>query len=383
MKLIYAFLKDADGSIAVTMVVLMVVFAGLLAFGMDLAHLQTVKNELQNASDDCALRGARGFYPDTIHGLENADQPNPDDAKTKASQAIGDNNSDDNAFHMVPLTDLPIGEIEVGIWDYSARQLTPWRALDASDFGTFVGPGIRLPVKRTDGHNQGPVGMTIAKIFNITQVSVSARATAALSGIGGFYPGSPVLPFGSWDNLLPDPGQTLHGTFRNDTNDTLGWTNLDPNDTNPNADELKTLLTDPTGASTPNCPTGSIVSIQNGQVASAIQAMTKQNPLNRFGLIDKGNNVYQPSNDINPLSPTGETYANTVYMMAVYSDGSNGQDKFNQSAVVGAVPVQIVQVTTSPENSIDLKIVGGTYVAPGYGGGKYYGILSTDPKLVQ
>jgi hypothetical protein len=383
VKRVYALLKDADGSITITMVIMMFAFVGLLSFGIDLAHLQTVKNELQNAADACALRGARAFYPDSIHGLEKVDQPDPDNAKTQASLTVGYNKSDDNTFHIVPLTDLPEGEIDVGIWDYIARQLTPWRPLGASDFGTYVGPGIRLPVKRTDSHNQGPVSMTLAKLFNVSQVSVSSKATAALSGLGGFVPGSPTMPFGTWDNMLSGPGQILHGTFRNDTNDTLGWTNLDPNDTNPNANELKKLLTDPTGASTPNCPTGSIVGIQNGQVASAIQSMTKQSPLNRFGLIDMGGNVYQPSNNINPLSPTGETYANTVYMMPVYSDGSGGLDKFNQSAVVGAVLVQIVQVTTSPGNSIDLKIVDGTYVAPGYSGGKFYGILSTDPKLVQ
>ena len=60
MKRIYSFLKDVDGSISIAMVILMFVFVGFLAFVIDLAHLQTVKNELQNAADACALRGSWG-----------------------------------------------------------------------------------------------------------------------------------------------------------------------------------------------------------------------------------------------------------------------------------------------------------------------------------
>jgi hypothetical protein len=369
---------DDSGSITTLTVILLAVFLGLMAVVIDLGHLFTVQNELRNAADACALRGARGFYPDSIHGLENADQPDPNNAKNQASVSIGDNRSDN-----VALQDLPTGEIQVGIWDYQAQQLTPWRVLDSSDFGKYVGPGINLRAKRDASHNQGPVNMTLANVFGITSVPVRDAATAALSGMGGPVPGSPTLPFGSWDNLLTGAGQLLHGTFNRDGSDTLGWSNLDPDNTNPSSAQLKNLLTDPTGASTPNCPTGSTVGINNGQVAAAISAMTKSG--NRFGLVETpaGSKIYVPSTATNPLTNPPVSYADTIYMMPVYADNGSG-DKFNQSAVVGAVPIQICKVATSPGNSIDLKIVaGGPYIAPGYGGGKYYGILSTEPSLVQ
>ena len=386
MKCKYSFFfKDSRGSATVMLAILMFAFVGLLAFVIDLAHLQNVKTELWNAADDCALRGARAFLPDN---LPHNDQllkidPDPFHAVSQASLAIGDNRSDDNAFHMANLIDLPVADIQSGIWDYNGevsgnKQLLPWEwPPPSSMWGKYIGPGITLPVKRDDTHNRGQVSMTLARIFKVNQVAVGANATAALSGIGGYYPGSPVLPFGTWDNLLPKPNNQLHGTFRNDNSDTLGWTNLNPKDTNPNANELKTIMEQ---GALYDCPYGSTVGLQNGVASSVIKAMTAKN--NRFGLTDPNkDNVYEPSSDPNPASP-GDTYASTVYMMPVFSDGSQGGNKFNQSAMVGGVPVQIVRVADSPGNYIDVQIMSGPYVAPGYGGGRWYGVLATEPKLV-
>ena len=380
MKCKYSFFKDSRGSATVMLAILMFAFVGLLAFVIDLAHLQNVKTELWNAADDCALRGARGFFPDNINGL-SATPPNKGDAVSKAAASISDNITDDNAFHMANLIDLPAADIQSGIWDYTGEQLLPWQwPPPSSMWGTFIGPGITLPVQRDDTHNRGQVSMTLARIFKVNQVAVGANATAALSGVGGVYPGSPVLPFGTWDNLLPKPNNQLHGTFRNDNSDTLGWTNLNPKDTNPNANELKTIMDQ---GALYDCPYGSTVGLQNGVASSVIKAMTAKN--NRFGLIPDTKSTakeYIPSPDPNPASP-GDTYASTVYMMPVFSDGSGpGGNKFNHSAVVGGVPVQIVRVADSPGNYIDVQVMSGPYVAPGYGGGRWYGVLATEPKLV-
>jgi len=389
MKCKYSFFfKDSRGSATVMLAILMFAFVGLLAFVIDLAHLQNVKTELWNAADDCALRGARAFLPDNLPLNDQLLKINPDPnrAVSQASLAIGDNRSDDNAFHMANLIDLPAGDIQSGIWDYKGevtgkiQLIMPWQWPPDQNtmWGKYIGPGITLPVKRDDTHNRGQVSMTLARIFKVNQVAVGANATAALSGVGGVYPGSPVLPFGTWDNQLPPSGNTLHGTFNVDQSDTLGWTNLNPKDTNPNANELKTIMDQ---GALYDCPYGSTVGLQNGVASSVIKAMTAKN--NRFGLTDPNNdNVYEPSSAPNPASP-GDTYASTVYMMPVFSDGSGpGGNKFNHSAVVGGVPVQIVRVADSPGNYIDVQVMSGPYVAPGYGGGRWYGVLATEPKLV-
>jgi hypothetical protein len=376
------FLKDSRGSIAISTVILMVVFVGLMGIVIDLGHVFTVQSELRNAADACALRGARAFLPDNIPSTELSEaEPDPDNAKLEAFNTIQVNKSDKVNFQ---LGDLPMDDIQVGTWDYVARgwlggnPTWSWPP-DSSYWGTHIGPGVTLPTRRTELMSLGPVAMTLAQVFKINAVDVGVKATAALSGIGGFYPGSPTLPCGTWEQMIPDPGEILHGTFRNDTSDTLGWTNLNPADTNPNANELKTIMDQ---GALYDCPYGSTVGIQNGVASSVIKEMT--NPHNRFGLVDSdGDKIYQPSSDINPATDPPVSYADTIYMMPVYSDGSGGTDNFNQSAVVGGIPVKILSVADSRNNYIDVQIVGGAYVSPGYGGGKFYGILSTQPKLVQ
>jgi Flp pilus assembly protein TadG len=61
MKLRVSLPKDCQGSVTVMTMILMFLFVGILALVIDLAHLQTVKTELSNAADDCALRGAGVF----------------------------------------------------------------------------------------------------------------------------------------------------------------------------------------------------------------------------------------------------------------------------------------------------------------------------------
>jgi Flp pilus assembly protein TadG len=76
MKRHILILIDCRGSVVVMTVVMMFIFVGLLAFVIDLAHVKTVKTELSNAADACALRGARGFFPDNITGTSEL-SPNP------------------------------------------------------------------------------------------------------------------------------------------------------------------------------------------------------------------------------------------------------------------------------------------------------------------
>jgi hypothetical protein len=384
MKKNSSLIRDDSGSVSTLTVILLAVFVGLLAYVIDMGHLHTVHNELRNAADACALRGARGFLPDSVPvtGLTPTPMdPDPLNAKTQASLTIGVNRSDN-----VALTDLPTDEIQVGIWNYEISDwvggspVFTWPP-DSSLWGRFIGPGISLPTKRDGTHNNGPVGMTLAQIFGTSTVAVTnVRATAALSGVGGFVPGSPALPFGPMKQYLPDPPGPFHGTFRNDNTDTFGWSNLDPNNTNPSASDLKNLLTGKN--SVPDCPYMSTVGLNNGQISSALMAMTGQN--NPFGLVETpaGSNVYVPTGS----NAAGVNYSDMVYMLPVYDKSAlSNPDTFNQAGLVGAVPVKLVSVGTPPLDYIDIQILppDKSYVVPGYGGGAWYGILATEPKLVQ
>lgn len=376
-KKISLLIREEGGAITVMTVIMTLAFLGILAVVIDLGHLHTVQNELRNAADACALRGARGFFDDNLTGLSPT-PPDKNGAIDKAAAAIGDNKSDNVALVTLPKTD-----ITVGIWDYVNRQLLTWNwPPEAIWWGKYIGPGISLPTQRADSYNAGPVKMTLANIFGSSTVPVKAWATAALSGMGGFIPGSPVLPFGP---MTPPPvAGPFDGFFRNDGNDTVGWSNLQgvPLEDKPNgtsANDLKNLLA---GKGSPDtAPDHPVVSINNGVVSSAIKTMTGNN--NLFGLVETApkSNIFQPQG----TNAAGVPYADVVYLMPVYDKTLTGGDpnKFNQSAVVGAIAAKIIEVHDSPDNYMKLYIMNDTYVAPGVGGGAWYGVLSTQPKLVK
>lgn len=63
MKRHVSLLKDCHGSITVLMFFVMFLVVAVLAFVIDMAHVEVAKNEIQNAADACALRGGQGFSP--------------------------------------------------------------------------------------------------------------------------------------------------------------------------------------------------------------------------------------------------------------------------------------------------------------------------------
>jgi hypothetical protein len=385
-KKISLLIREEGGAITVMAVIMIFAFLGILAVVLDLGHLHTVQNELRNAADACALRGARGFFDDNLTGV-SATPPDKLGAISKASAAIGDNKSDN-----VALVNLPEEDITAGIWDFVNRQLLTWEwPPDPVWWGKYIGPGIRVPTQKTDSYNAGPVTMTLAPVFNIirpdedfSKVSVKTNATAALSGFGGPLPESPIMPFGP---MAPPPdGGNFTGYFRNDNNDTVGWSNLQgvPEGEKTNKTSASDLFKLIAGTASPDAGGDHpIVSINNGQIASAIGKMTdKDNP---FGLVETGEktNIFKPT--ATGTNADGVPYAEATYLLPVFDKALLDGDtqKFNQAAVVGGVMVKLVEVGTSPYNYITVEIQTGTYVAPGYPGGAWYGVLSPQPLLVQ
>src|SRR3989339_402749 len=120
-KKISLLIREEGGAITVMAVIMIFAFLGILAVVLDLGHLHTVQNELRNAADACALRGARAFLPDDIDisGAKTV-PPNPDNARNQAQQTIVINKTDNNSLDYLPLADMT-----VGIWDYNARDWVP------------------------------------------------------------------------------------------------------------------------------------------------------------------------------------------------------------------------------------------------------------------
>jgi hypothetical protein len=382
MKRDYSFFQESCGSATVMFVILMFAFVGLLAFVIDLAHVKTVKTEIQNAGDASALRGARAFLPDNIPttGPYQVD-PDADNAKLQAQNAISDNKSDNTAFQV---GDLPIADIQVGIWDFINKNLMAWQwPPDNSLWGQYIGPAISLPTKRTDSTSLGPVSMTLARIFGIEQVFLNARATAALSGVGGFREngGKPDVPVCiNVSEVLEHEGDIV---FNPDHDDSGGWTNLRPISENDHTDanDIKRFFRGERGPGE-LAPGNNEVSLNNGVMCSATHTF-----------IDEGANNLEPPLILKLKEGTKNTW---IPDPDIYSEAEGNpipsytfpvceKDKFNQWHTVGAVTAQILQVSSAPDAcSFNIKITGDVTTLPGtYGGGRWYGVLSTEPKLVE
>ena len=75
-KRISLLIREEGGAITAMSVIMIFVVLGILAVVIDLGHVHTVQNELRNAADACALRGARGFFDDNLTGMSST-PPNP------------------------------------------------------------------------------------------------------------------------------------------------------------------------------------------------------------------------------------------------------------------------------------------------------------------
>jgi hypothetical protein len=388
MKRHVLFLKDCYGSVTVMTVVMMFVFVGLLAFVIDLAHVKTVKTELSNAGDACALRGARAFFPDDIIITGNFDvDPNLDNARTQAYNTISDNKSDNTGFQ---LGDVPLGDIQVGIWHFVNRTLMAWEwPPPSSMWGQFIGPGVSLPTRRTDSISLGPVGMTLANIFGVSEIHVHANATAALSPLGEVDDDTwddngqpPPLQIGD-QYAFPGNNLTLHP----DNTDAGGWHSYYGLG-NPNKPLLEDLIWRQTknGADVEiptidmSVPAQSAIERLNG-VVSALFQNPQQNDRSILAkwLQMTGTTVDEVGN-----ITSGPTDVWQVTLPVTSSDGPY----VGTAEVLGFVKCTIDRVyppdypDVSKKMTIDLSISDMRWVQPGGGGGRYYGILTLEPKLV-
>jgi hypothetical protein len=383
MKRQIPLLRDCHGSITVVTMIMMFVIVGLLAFVIDMAHVEVVKNEIQNAGDACALRGARAFLPDNLPTGYSQEAPDPNNAKLQAQNAISDNKSDNTAFQT---GDLPIGDMQVGIWDYigeisGSRQLMAWQWPPPGEmWGKYIGPGIRVPTKRTSSTTLGPVAMTLAKIFGIKSVGVNAKATAALSGLGEVKEGMVDLPIYIEQSFFMGAGNPIGKqvtiNLNPNTTESGGWFSI-PGDTNGNATNpqvleqyIKGTLQFPAMDVYPDTPTATDVLTNRGEIA---------------GVFDQYESCDPPKNHIGVLywkwwSTVNCSNKDWIVHLPIIADLGSANDS---KQVIGFSTWKVVSVGPPPAKNLVVQLVGGSVDYNGKGGGVYGGILSPEPKLVE
>ncbi|MFH1594934.1 MAG: Tad domain-containing protein [Pseudomonadota bacterium] len=396
----FSFPHDESGGVAVITAFCLIVLIGFAALVIDVGHLQAVRNELQNGADACALRGARAFYADVEPIAEPADELR---AKTQANDAVGDNYSD-----RLSLKDL--SNVVTGVWDFENHNWlggTPvftWPP-DISNWGKIIGPGISLITKKEAAQNDGPVRMILAQVLGSSAVPVGTLATAALSPLGNYDPSNSPTGIPPPLRISEAAAKLGEGTFTLYPNNSQwgGWHAYDI--AHPNVPLLKDLVWgidtktgDPvtkTGdpIDIPNLSTApqegyiTEIMLQNGVDAKLFMVPdpTKPNDPNQWSLLSRWlfetGQTMDPKTGVvtkDPFSTKPDAW--TVRLPVTSTEYASGTVK-----VVGFVDVKITKVSPPPAKTIEVNITKVEKVAAqgSGGGGKYFGIIALDPKLVR
>ncbi len=174
--------------------VLMVPLLFLLAFSVDYGYLLFIETNLQRASDQAALAGARELVPDET-GYQDLN-------KVKATIRLYAQLNMGDGFEV---TDE---DIEIGRYNpakiYSEVELEDDGILDT----------VRVTLRRTDAANTS-VSLYFARLFGNNTSGVVAQSTAVLQKASYLGPGADVFPFAiqrnAWNKLEVGDVVSIYG----------------------------------------------------------------------------------------------------------------------------------------------------------------------------
>lgn len=385
-------LGDEDGNILILTALLIAVFVGMLAFVLDLGHVHSVRYELQNGADACALRGARAFFPD--NGPYDNSSFIATQAVTQARATIPKNPTD-----ATPLKDIT--DVIVGLWDYQKQAFEYYFPEESAGsftwpppmqyWGKYIGPAISLTTKREQAsQNYGPVGMTLAQIFGVTAVPVGSLATAALSGVGSVGPGEIDLPMYVSKDFYLQPGLDLWNSrinlYPEQPSENAGWFTPPPNKTTTPPELAKYILgSDLGGKPFPAMEVyeGGTFDKKNPPQGPPYEYVYTQNGVDA-NLFKETQSCTPPKNHVGMLywrwwyqtQCLGQPWIIQLPVLATSHQSSDPQP------IVGFSEWEVVAVEEMPEKRIEIRPRSG--VSPtGGGGGAFFGLLSLEPKLVR
>ena len=167
-------IHNEKGMVIVYVAILVMMLFGALGLAVDTGHLFKVRNELQNAADAAALKGAWHLYTRPT----DPSQPSVlqwEVALQQARDMITENSSDN-----VPLKDAVV---EVGYWNLDAGMLQPTTMPSP---GARDVPAVKVATSRSEGSNDGSVQNYFMRIFGKDQTAVGSKpAVAVLTPPGG------------------------------------------------------------------------------------------------------------------------------------------------------------------------------------------------------
>jgi len=377
--------RGKSGVTAILVAVMLVMLLGFAALAIDIGYGMVTKNELQNVADAAALAGASqlgAIYEDMTYQDQQNFNPTtascssyaPCTGSTNCADCIisvAQNVANQNKAGGVSIS-IAGGEAIIGQWDSSP-------SVTGDPFTTptpLLHPDAVRVIARRDTTFNLPITTFFAKIFGISNMNVSARATAALTGestagSGGLPPigiserwfetptfcGNPIRMYPTCSKEPCDPVEQGCG----------GWhTFLDK----PNADTLRDIINGIKAGTyvSPEVIAGKTqVDFIGGTITNAIAAFKELFDVMKIkndGVLDGDNN--------------SDTWTTRV----VVYDSSDCTNPNEKMTVVGFTTIVITNVEVTPEKLVDGMVLC-NIVEPGRGGGTETGTMGSIPGLVQ
>lgn len=214
---VISMIKNQQGVTAIVTAITMLMLIGFIALAVDVGYLYATRNELQNVADAAALAATRElgtiYQTMSYEAQQNYNVSGDRTSIVNVAKAVALKNQAANVN-----IDIDSADIEIGTWDGSSLTVTDEQP-DA----------VRVRARRDSGIN-GPIATFFARIFT-DSMSVSADATAALTGQGTAEPGELELPVGvSVTKFSGEPdswcGKIIKFSPTTDEDACAGWTSF-------------------------------------------------------------------------------------------------------------------------------------------------------------
>ena len=195
VKVFGTFFRRTEGSVAVIAALGLVAFLGMVSLAIDMGHLYTTRNELQNVADAAALAAAGNLIHDYGAGAERDAA-----AAQQAALTVAQRQSQLSGQTAVGDADRNDLSIIFGAWDiYTGNPATAWTEIGSTCSSTSNANAVKVSIRRASGTVYGPVANVFAGILGINTSEVAATAIAYLGYTIGVPPGTVPVPL-----TLPD-----------------------------------------------------------------------------------------------------------------------------------------------------------------------------------
>ena len=197
-KVFGALIGKTEGSVAIISAIGLVVFLGFVSLAIDMGHLYTVRNELQNVADASALAAASALIVDSggvaVRDAATSHQKAMEVAQKQSlvsnQEVVGDDDRND-------LT------ITFGVWNINAGDpSTAWTEIGPTCAGNSNANGVKVSIRRAAGTVYGPVSNLFAGILGFNTSTVGATAIAYLGYTNEVVTGSVQVPLALPDTVL-------------------------------------------------------------------------------------------------------------------------------------------------------------------------------------